>query len=136
MFSILKFLIISFVSSLLLCVNTSQAQSVEIWLWQQQYDRYFSDCMSSGLGINSAQLYNKEHPNFLPATAKTYCIVYAREKTPSPVALYQIALDRCVNELLENMRFSVMEFGAAAIKPELIEICERSLVDSISDNQR
>jgi hypothetical protein len=118
--------------------NNTQAQDAAEYLWRQEYDQYFNQCMASTTtGIEPAMPFSTYGLHSHQQVAdKNYCNVYATEKTPSPEALYQVSLDRCVNARLENIPFLAMQFGVTALKPQLVEFCERYILESIVDNQR
>ncbi len=127
---------LSFVFALLLFLgaNTTQAQNAAEYLWQQEYDQYFDECMASTTtGVEPAMPFSTYGlHSHQQVTAKNYCHVYAIERMPSALSIFQAAVDRCVNAALENMSFSVMVVGIAAIKPGLTVTCERQLNEMYS----
>jgi hypothetical protein len=127
---------LSFVFALLLFLgaNTTQAQNAAEYLWQQEYDQYFGECMASATtGIEPGMpFYTSGLHSHQQVTAKNYCHVYAIERMPSALSIFKAAVDRCVNAALENMSFSVMVGGIAAIKPGLTVTCERQLNEMYS----
>ena len=121
---------------LLFKAATTQAQNAAEYLWQQSYDQYFSECIVSTItGKDPAMPFNTYGlHSHQQVTAKNYCHVYAVERMPSALSLFQAAVDRCVNAALENMSFSVMAVGISAIKPEMTLLCERQLNELYSKN--
>lgn len=129
---ILKYITITFFSSLLIFANVSQAQSAASLaerLWQREYSRNFTYCMSSGMGANFAQLYNKEDAD-LRDTAQESCTAYARQNTPGPYVLFQAEVNTCVDKALQNLKFEILVAGSPPDEGELYRNCSQSIINS------
>jgi hypothetical protein len=131
---IYKIIFVILSTGLISLSNTTQAQDPAEYLWQQEYNQYFDQCMASTTtGVEPAMSFSTYGlHSHQQVAAKNYCNVYAIEKTPSALSLFQAAVDRCVNAALENMSFSVMVGGIAAIKSGLTVTCERQLNEMYS----
>ena len=126
----LKSITIAFFSSLLIFANVSQAQSVASLaerLWEKEYSRNFTYCMSFGMGANFAQLYNKEDAG-LRDTAEESCTAYARQNTPGPYVLFQAEVNACVDKVLQNLKFEILVAGSPPDEGELYRNCSQSII--------